>query len=268
MEKIITFRSVLIALSLCAPPGPLQAAADFRTPEYYASTGLDYLRAAEAYERGYTGKDVIVGVLDIGFATGGEFAGKYPYGIKGSQEMLHFHGITVTGVISALKNDIGMHGIAFDSQLMPYNGAQPYGILKTDIERAWRMFASCPDITIINNSWTSLYHLDDEPEPDDPDYPDYWNLVYDANKVEIDAASLLAARDKLVVMAAGNNGHLSPAVTGGMPALIDRVGARNDISLNWLNVSAFDPAYPSSHPAFIPVFTNLGQYASEYTLLA
>ncbi|MFL4214754.1 S8 family serine peptidase, partial [Enterobacter mori] len=263
MRKSMIISTCFLAATFCLPPGPLQAAADFRTPEYYASTGLDYLRAAEAYERGYTGKGVIVGVLDAGFATSGEFAGKYPYGIKGSQEMVSDHGINVTGVISALKNDIGMHGIAFDSQLMPYNSADLDGNYGTDIERAWRMFASCPDITIINNSWASLFHLDDEPEPRDPDY---WNWVYDFYKDF--PASLLAARDKLVVMGAGNSGHLAPSTMAGLPTLVERIGADNDISLNWLNVSAFDPAYPSSHPAFIPVFTNLGQYASEYTLLA
>ncbi|HEC7608516.1 TPA: hypothetical protein R3998_003730 [Salmonella enterica subsp. enterica serovar Muenchen] len=39
---------------------------DFVTQEYLNSTGLWVINAAEAYSKGYTGKDITLGVLDTG----------------------------------------------------------------------------------------------------------------------------------------------------------------------------------------------------------
>ena len=101
-----------------------QAGADaafFETPEYFASTGLHSLNASQAYALGFSGKGITVAVLDSKFsAARGEFLGKYPYGIFGPKDDDDDdHGIHVSGIIAAHKNDKGMHGVDYDALLMP-----------------------------------------------------------------------------------------------------------------------------------------------------
>src|SRR4051812_16500617 len=49
------------------PPPPVADAASFRTPEYSHMGTLDQIGAADAYALGYTGKNVLVGVVDFNF---------------------------------------------------------------------------------------------------------------------------------------------------------------------------------------------------------
>lgn len=59
-------RQVLALFSALFVPLAALAATeqDFKTPEYYASNGLDLINAAPAYAQGFTGKGVLIGLLD------------------------------------------------------------------------------------------------------------------------------------------------------------------------------------------------------------
>ncbi|MFP2428823.1 S8 family serine peptidase [Enterobacter ludwigii] len=234
-------------------PGAISANAagtDYRTPEYYSSTGLEYIHAADAYSLGYTGKGVVVAVVDTHFAIGGEFADKYPYGIIGDNTDPDIHGIHVAGIIAASKDNIGMHGVAFNSQLLAVAGLAN-----------WAPLTYYPGINIVSNSWGSEKHIDSID-------PDSWSDIYTEIIGLINGARALVRQDKLVIMSAGNEGHLSPSVEAALPSVIEYAGEENNIALNWLSVSAFNPAHTPDQPAFVSFFTNMGKGTSEYNIWA
>jgi subtilisin family serine protease len=96
-------------------------------------SGLGRINAAAANDAGFTGKDIIVGVIDSGvnvnhpdlrdnIAPGG-----YNY-IDHSSVMRDtnndpldgvFHGTHVAGIIAAAKNDFGIRGVAYNAKILP-----------------------------------------------------------------------------------------------------------------------------------------------------
>jgi subtilisin family serine protease len=132
MLKRTYFLAAVGLAALCLVSARAHAASkDFETPEYKNSTGLQSLNASAAYDLGFTGKGVVVGVVDSYFAPQvGEFAGKYPYGIFLGEDREN-HGIHVAGIIAASKDGIGMHGTAFDASLLPHADF-------TNVEAGWK----------------------------------------------------------------------------------------------------------------------------------
>lgn len=114
--------------------------ADFQTKEYFASNGLDLINAASAYAQGFTGKGVLIGLLDTPMREDHpELSGKFevvgaldkdgnsvPNPTVWSQE--ESHGTHVASIIAAKKDGVGMHGVAFDSSVVGqvYIGSQSY----------------------------------------------------------------------------------------------------------------------------------------------
>lgn len=100
----------------------------YTCPEYYAQYTLDRYDTKKSYQRGYTGEGSTIAMLDTGLDTNGfEFinrvTGGYDFVLdragmpaSGAQTA---HGTQVAGVIASNRNDIGMHGVAFDAMLMP-----------------------------------------------------------------------------------------------------------------------------------------------------
>lgn len=252
----------------------------FETREYYSSTGLEALLAADAYALGFTGKGVIVGVVDSDFAPGSfEFLNKYPYGIFGKNDVDpdDIHGTHVAGIIAAAKNNVGMHGVAFDARLLPFpvvdNDSLPqskYGL--PEAMAAWRKILDFPEVRIINNSWGNNFFLDDTFRvPGTSHYdPNFLpSLLADSEYADfVDTAKEMVKQDKLLIMAAGNEGHLSPSTTGALPTFL--YNQKNDSSLlnNWISVAAFDSRFAQDSTAFVGAFSNLGLHAAQYTLFA
>ena len=94
---------------------------DFITDEY-SRTALSQINASYAYDRGWTGDGVIVGMVDTGIDTDNEDfdADRFStinYRFAGTEDD-NGHGTHVAGIIAAAKNDIGTHGVAYDADLI------------------------------------------------------------------------------------------------------------------------------------------------------
>lgn len=181
----------LIALSLllAKPYNAFAADADsFRTDEYYGmdadpisakankNGALDIINAAGAYAQGYTGKDVTVGIADVGTVNFShpEFSGKTGSGIvfdelESSDVPLTWeeigHPTPVASIAAADKNGFGMHGVAYDADIASSSVMGHYygGGGFESSNSFYDNYLTNPDIKIINNSWgSSLYLLDEK----------------------------------------------------------------------------------------------------------
>jgi len=99
--------------------------ASFQTSEFIASVALDLINAANVYSAGGTGNGVTVAVIDTGIDIGNtEFNGQIDansidiQGARSSLQDLDGHGTAVASLIGAAKNNAGIHGVAFDSQIL------------------------------------------------------------------------------------------------------------------------------------------------------
>jgi hypothetical protein len=86
--------ALAIALALATGSLPIAAAqsvTDFQDAEYYKSTGLDLINAAEAYAAGYTGRGVTLGINDepINFLSP-EFSSKKDKDMKNLTNMVGY----------------------------------------------------------------------------------------------------------------------------------------------------------------------------------
>ena len=124
--------------------------------EFNALWGLGAIGADYAYAAGYTGKGIAIGVLDEAVFFHPEFNGKlqvfslenenfnysdYP---DGTLE-IGTHGTHVAGIAAAKRDGIGMHGVAYDADII----AAKY--LQTSVDHSEQIINS--KARIINNSW-------------------------------------------------------------------------------------------------------------------
>ena len=98
---------------------------NYDTAEYRANWGLPAINAAAAYSDGATGQGITVGVIDTGLdITHPEFVNHYDPASTDIADPTQTvndvdgHGTLVAGIIAAKKNDVGMHGVAFDANLL------------------------------------------------------------------------------------------------------------------------------------------------------
>jgi hypothetical protein len=125
-----TIRVLALAVALACNGANAQSSSDiarFRTPEYWSSPSksddlLSAIRAEYAYARGWTGKGVVVGVIDTGVnLQNPDLFGRvkmfYDPLKLGNNDVVG-HGTHVAGIIAANKNNYGMQGVAYDAQLI------------------------------------------------------------------------------------------------------------------------------------------------------
>lgn len=112
-------------------PPPPPPTTNFATPEFNRSDGPSFHNAVTAYQRGATGSGVTVGVIDSGIDPNShEFAGRiHPQSgdVAGNRGLGDDdgHGTAVTRVLAAAKDDLDMHGIAFNATILALRADQP-----------------------------------------------------------------------------------------------------------------------------------------------
>ena len=68
------------------------------------------------------------------------------------------HGTIVAGIAAASRNGVGMHGVAFDGELVGYSWFDSYSYWNgADVRPGWAdVFLDDPAIKIVNCSWGDL----------------------------------------------------------------------------------------------------------------
>jgi subtilase-type serine protease len=200
---------------------------EFETLEYKANWGLGAINASTAYAHGWTGKGVLIGIIDDGYDQGHlDLASQIL--VDGSDGLVYVHGTHVAGIAAAVKNDIGMHGVAYDARLALFN----FGTLKESAESFRTLAALSP--ASINNSWG--YDLNINNILDDPDYISGAHDAYDSLSKHLGSkpedwkefvdAMRLAQKDSVIVFAASNWPGLGDIdVSAAMPLLFPDLNA-------------------------------------------
>ncbi|WP_150763291.1 S8 family peptidase [Pseudomonas fluorescens] len=145
---------------------PVQPAIDptrFETPEYRAQKGLAVIHASTLYARGGTGQGVAVALVDSGLNSSlPAFQGRvrdpgfdYVENKVGTFDRIG-HGTQMAGILAANKDDHGMHGVAFNAQLIPFrfgDDNEPF-FFDSEIARSWQAGFD-KGARILNNSWAN-----------------------------------------------------------------------------------------------------------------
>jgi subtilase-type serine protease len=247
-------------ISLASGQAMAQSAADWVTPEYLKAGGWVQVNAAIAYALGYTGKGVVVGMLDTGLdVRHSEFRGRLVPGYDYTNNwtidpatpnnyLYGGHGSHVAGIIVAARDGIQMHGVAFNAQLMPANmndNADP----NLKFSQAWVDFAN-RGVKIVNNSIGENDCNDGNNHLPPCNVTDYGRTVngtvvppvttvYPSTNSGtmgmIDAMRYTAEKDVLMVFATGNEDQPHPDVMAGMPHWVP------ELKNSWLAVTSVDP---------------------------
>ena len=194
---------------------------------------LAMINAQAAYDRGYTGAGVVVGVVDTGmqmdhpdligqlslFSLDGILGGPVTYDLNG-------HGTHVAGTIAAARDGVNTHGLAYDARLAPLRLLGDNGFAPDDpmVVANLYNFALDNGVRLFNNSWgggqivpASIQDL-------------IGAGIFSSFEVE---AYLRAAREGAVmVWATGNSSQMQPNFQSGLPGYVP------ELKPHWLAVTA------------------------------
>ena len=154
---------LLLAGCLTAPVPPAIDPTPFETPEYQAQKGLAIIHASSLYARGGTGQGVAVALIDSGLNSNvPEFQGRlrdpgfdHVENRVGTFDRIG-HGTQMAGILAANKDDQGMHGVAFNAQLIPFrfgDDNEPF-FFDSEIAQSWQAGFD-KGALILNNSWAN-----------------------------------------------------------------------------------------------------------------
>ena len=283
---------IAAALSLLASfPAKSADIEEFQTKEYYGSNGLDLINAAEAYSKGYTGKDITIGINDepvnlehskFELKTGSKYIGSLS--LNGIDWKKNDHGTHVAGIAAAAKTDFFMHGVAFDADFISTNA------LSDDSD--FSKYNSYSQIKVINNSWNNDINLNidyayDDDDDDDEEIEDFKNYSSDEifDKIaseleklgrgvdsELGPLSDAISQDKLLIFSSGNEGETVSAYEICAP-LFKKETANNIINVT-AALNSFDETNHLERNSdgsiigdFINApFSNFAKYSEEYTI--
>lgn len=271
-----------LAASSMALSVPSAAESDFQTKEYFASNGLDLINAASAYDQGYTGKGVVIGLLDSPMkADHPELSGKFevigaldkdgnaiPNPSTWTEDVSH--GTHVASIMAAKKDGNGMHGVAFDSSVVGQVFIGSRNFYFADEEK---FFQAHPEIKILNNSWNGMI-VDKSFVP----YGEVYS-VDDAKKLALTEGArphsgrlvkwALENPNSLAVVAAANDGWVSPCFMATLPRYYgSELG-------NWISVVSLNPLDAERTdgkiilgPTGLSLFSNVARGAELFTVSA
>lgn len=233
--------------------GPALAASPFQTKEYYYTnaSAYDAINLSKAYELGFTGKGVVLGMIDESAQAyhpelQGKVLGRFvPDGLVINWEK-HTHGTHVGGSMVAKKNGVGMHGVAYDANLV--SSAMFFGEASdTSYSATVSYFFQYPQVRIINNSWGFSSSIEN-----DPTYS-FLESIPKTTKAYYD----LAMQDRVMVFSAGNSGWNSPDIMSAIPLKYP------ELMGNFVTVIALNSAKPTSSIALPALFSNLAMDGAQ-----
>ena len=277
-KKSILTQSILVALILgTSTVVNAQSAEDFHTDEYknLGDNALDIINADKAYAKGYTGKNVILGVCDqpTNFASP-EFNRKENSELVDSEGnydwSILIHGTHVSGIVAGDKNNLGSHGVAFNAEVKASNAGQNYqanGYFEIN-PHMYDYYLKHSEIKIINNSWAEPYYLSSIKNKDE------YNKVIDECLKDEGFLSIKAAaeNDKLLIFSAGNSGHTMPSIYNTVSNMYKKTKT-NIISVTAGNstggalVKNSDGSINAQSNG-IAIFSDLTQYREDYMVSA
>lgn len=209
----------------------------WRTPEFKAQWGLDWIYAEEAYARGFDGSGIRVGVVDSGLDVGHpEFLGRYAPGVSYDPAQpwnvdANGHGTAVSSIIAANRDGKGMHGVAPGATIVMANAvadgvyfdpaATLHGV-RTLVGQGLR---------IINNSYGVEAPIDGYA------WGDFWERPALDGKSSLDIYREAINADALLIWSTGNAFRPGPEGEAGLPYLYPELEA------GWLAVTAAAPTY-------------------------
>jgi len=251
------------------------SASDFQTTEYNAQTGLSLSKASSMYYNGHyrwyaqnggtggnpsestagTGTNIKVAVNDSGINhtalssfMGSSVGYDYVTSTSGVSADGNGHGTHVGGIIAAPKDNIEMHGVAYNATLVPFRVFNNLGtsVMTDAIQANMILRAEAAGAYINNNSWRTISDISS----------------YDATTLRAAAPLFIAqletyvANGGVVVFATGNESQANPSREPGAAALITSLRA------GWLAVTAVDAS------GTIAAYANRCGVASAFCLAA
>ena len=213
-----------------APPARELDTSPFETTEYRAQKALAVVKASTLYARGGTGQNVKVALIDSGINdTLPEFQGRiadpgHDFVLKRPGTLdIKGHGTQMAGILAANKDEKGMHGMAFNAQLIPMrfgDDKEPF-YFDSEIAQAWQLSYD-KGARIISNSWANPI----EANTNEPII--YERLMGDS----LEAAKKLVADGAVFVFSTGNEVKREPLAEPGLPALFP------ELEHGWIAVMA------------------------------
>lgn len=221
---------VLLSGCLTNPAKANLDTAPFETIEYRGQQGLAVIKASSLYARGGTGEGRIVALVDSGLnQTLPEFQGRianpgrdFVEDRPGTTDRVG-HGTQMAGILAANKDDQGMHGVAFNAQLIPYrfgDNNEPF-FFDSEIAKSWQ-YAFNHGAFIFNNSWANAIPATEINEAR------YNQVMPDSLKVARD----LVQRGAVFVFPTGNELKREPLAEPGLPLALP------ELEKGWIAVVA------------------------------
>ncbi len=277
--------ALILAGLATAPSFAYAAEADWKTPEYFASRGLDIVNAAAAYDLGFTGKGIRLGVCDspVNFKHP-DFSGKSDSSMLNEAKFSDVlgrppfytieeygwdkvtHGTHVAGIAAADRNGVGMHGVAFEAEVPGAVYGEYISRNRFRVDPGYSTFEpylSMKDVKVINNSWSYRIYLNNFDSLEA-----YREYVKEHAGDCMDSIYAAAEADKLLMFAAGNVGRPEGNAQALSASLYDE--AEDHV----IAVTALDdivkrgPDGEISGTQLMGIFSNLACYAEDYTLAA
>jgi subtilisin family serine protease len=220
----------LLSGCLTNPTQPPIDPTPFETAEYQAQKGLAIVHASTLYARGGTGQGVAVALVDSGLNSNlPEFQGRirdpgfdYVENQVGTLDRIG-HGTQMAGILAANKDDQGMHGVAFNAQLIPFrfgDDNEPF-FFDGEIAQSWQSGFD-KGARIFNNSWANAIPATE---------------INEARYKQVMPESLVTARNlvrdgAVFVFPTGNELKREPLVEPGLPIAIP------ELEMGWIAVVA------------------------------